>query len=246
MGLLLALTVALTGCAWAGSGAELDGTWTLESGMGSGDPIAPIAGSPITLTVEGSDIGGTAACNQYGGTLERTGDEVVIGALSMTEMACDEPIMALESAYLGALAAVNHVARVGDRLMLTGPDVQLDFTLVPPVADAPLSGTAWSLDSIVNGDAVASVMGDGSIAFEEDGTVSGSTGCRGFGGRYELTGSTLHVGRLVTDDRACTDELADQDAEVLEVLQSAPTVSIEGLRLSLRTGESGLDYLAGS
>lgn len=242
-GLAVAFAMVLVGCGLVGGGAEIDGSWTFQDGTRDGAPITTIAEAPVTLTIEGSEVGGIAACNHYGGTLERTGSQIVISALSMTEMGCDEPTMALESAYLAALAEVNLATRVGDRLTLTGPGLQLDFTLVPPEADAPLTQTPWILDSMVSGDAVASVIGDGSIAFSDDGTLTGSTGCRGFGGTFEMDGSTLHIGQLVTDDRACTDELAAQDADVLELLESSPTFSIGGRRLSLRAGDRGLDYV---
>jgi heat shock protein HslJ len=243
IGLLLALLTSA--CGLFGTSVDLDGSWVLVEGSHDGQPIAPPAGSSVTLNIDGTEIGGTSACNHYGGTMERDGGSITIGALSMTEMACDEPIMALESAYLAALASVTAATRAGDTLTLTGPGTELAFEIVPPEADAELTGTAWVLESLVSGDAVSSVMGEATLTLADDGTLSGSTGCRSFSGDYEADGTTLVIGDLAVDLRACDETNAAQDEAVLAVLGSDPTFTIEGARLSLRDAESGLDYRAG-
>jgi heat shock protein HslJ len=242
----LALAVLTTACGLFGAPAELDGMWTLTRGTHDGAAITPIPGSAVTLSIDGTDVGGTAACNQYGGTIERDGGSISIGALSMTEMACAEPIMALESAYLAALPLVTGATRVGDTLTLTGPGVELEYALVPPEADAELVGTTWTLESLVSGDAVSSVTGDATLLLSDDGTLSGSTGCRLFSAGYAVEGTTLVVDDLMVDMRACDETTAAQDDAVLAVLESDPTVSIDGSRLSLRADLAGLDYRAGA
>jgi heat shock protein HslJ len=243
---IVALMVALTtaACSLFGAPADLDGSWSLVSGTHDGAAITPIAGTPITLNIDGSEIGGTSACNHYGGTMEQDGSSISIGALSMTEMACEEPIMALEAAYLAALELVTDATRTDDTLTLSGPEVELEYATVPPEADAELVGTTWALESLVSGDAVSSVMGEATLVLADDGTLSGSTGCRSFGGDYAVDGTTLAVGDLAVDMRACDETTASQDGTVLAVLESDPTFSIDGSRLSLRDGETGLDYRA--
>jgi heat shock protein HslJ len=48
--------------------------------------------------------------------------------LAVTEMACDGPVMAVESAYLGALSNVSGYQISDAGLALTGGDVALTFT----------------------------------------------------------------------------------------------------------------------
>jgi heat shock protein HslJ len=134
----LLLMLALTGCSIfsGGATASLDGEWQLRDGTNQGQPIPIVAGSRITLKVDGTQVGGSAACNLYGGTLEVHGSSVVISALSMTEMACQEDLMASEAAFLAALPRTTTIARNGDNLVLTGPELELHFDLVAPVADA--------------------------------------------------------------------------------------------------------------
>jgi heat shock protein HslJ len=110
---------------------ELDGSWRLTDGIHGGEPIPVVAQAPITMTIDGSEIGGHAACNIYGGTIEVDGDTVSIEALSMTEMACEEGVMASEASFMSALPLVDAANRSGDRLTFTGPDVELHFTLAP-------------------------------------------------------------------------------------------------------------------
>ena len=140
---IIVTTATLLAACGFGPGADidLDGSWRLTDGSQSGKPIPVLANAPITMTINGSEIGGHAACNIYGGTIEIDGGRVSIEALSMTEMACEEDAMASEAAYMSALPLAVRAARAGDRLMLSGPNVELNFTADPSGADADPSGT---------------------------------------------------------------------------------------------------------
>jgi heat shock protein HslJ len=244
---LILLALVLAACGVLGpDAAELDGQWVLRSGSVDGRPLALDADRVVTLRIDGDEVGGTAACNIYGGTIERNGSTITIGALSMTEMGCDEPTMALESAYLAALAAVTTADRAESTLLLEGPGVELTFALDVPEPDASLLGTAWSLESMVTGDAVSSVLGPATLVLDEDGTMRGSTGCRDFTARYELSGADLRVSDLVADQVECEEGVASQDAHVLATFQGQLRLSIEASRLSISGTDRGLDYLAGS
>ena len=241
------LVLVLAACGMLGPDpADLDGEWVLRSGSADGQPLALVADRVVTLRIDGDEVGGTAACNIYGGTIERSGSTITIGALSMTEMGCDEPTMALESAYLAALAAVTTADRAESSLLLEGPGVELTFALDVPEPDASLLGTAWSLESMVTGDAVSSVLGPATLVFEEDGTMRGSTGCREFTARYELSGADLRVSDLVADQVECEESVASQDGHVLGTFEGQVRLSIDGNRLSISGTDRGLDYLAGS
>lgn len=241
------LPAMLAACGMVGpDSAELDGEWVLRSGSVDGQPLPLVADRVVSLRIAGDEIGGTAACNIYGGTIERTGSSIAISALSMTEMGCDEATMALESAYLAALAEVTTADRAESSLLLEGPGVELTFALDVPEPDAALVGTAWSLESMVTGDAVSSVLGSATLVLEEDGTLRGSTGCRDFTARYELSGADLRVSDLAVDQVECAEGIVSQDAHVLGTFEGEVQLSIEGGRLSISGIDRGLDYLAGS
>lgn len=243
--LAAALLAACGGGGPTAGGPDIDGAWVLEAGTLEDRPIPIVAGSRITLTIDGSEIGGTAACNLYGGTIAREGSDVRIDALTQTEMACDEPIMASEAAYVAALRAVRTAARDGDRLTLGGANVELRFGLLPPVPAAELVGTTWKLDSLISGESVSSVGGEpATLHLEEDGTLTGSTGCRSFRGRYVLSGDEVRVTALTAGERTCPADVVAQDGHVLAVLGDAFTVEIDGNRLTVAHRGQGLGYVA--
>ncbi len=113
-------------------GVDTTGNWALVRGTDGGVAIGIVADHPITLTVDGLKIGGRAACNTYGGVIVGTDGQLRFTPMSMTEMACDEPSMAAEAAYVAALAKVRSASRTGDRLTMTGPGVELAFDRLPP------------------------------------------------------------------------------------------------------------------
>lgn len=228
----------------SGNGAGLDGEWRLTGGMRGGDPLPMPDGAPITMSIDGTQVGGRAACNTYGGELTIEDDRIIVGAMTMTEMGCDPAIMEAEAAYIEALGDVTHWARTGGTLTLSGEGVELTYETVPPEADAALVGTSWRLDGLVDGDAVSSTIGDpATLELRDDGTLSGTTGCRTFEARYEVDGDAVSVAELVNDDRACPD-LAVQDEHVLSVVGEGFSYAIEGRQLSLHDGGLGLVYLA--
>lgn len=242
-----ALVLLLVGCSLlpGAVNAALDGEWRLQSGTNQGQPIPIVPPGRITLRIDGTTVGGTAACNIYGGTLEVTGTTIMITALSMTEMACQEDVMASEAAYLAALPLVTTVERDGSTLVLTGPQVELRFALVPALADADLVGPVWVLDSLILGEAVSSITGDeATLQLNADGTFSGSTGCRTISGHYSVSGSEVQVTLLPYDLIGCGDGLADQDEHVLAVIGPGLSFSIEGDRLTLTSADKGLGYQA--
>jgi heat shock protein HslJ len=103
------------------------GQWQLVAATVDGQPLALDPDAPITLIVEGSGVSGSSACNQYFGEFTVADGSVTLGPLGGTEMACVDPVMALEAAYLVALAKVDSAAMDGAALVLTGPGVELRF-----------------------------------------------------------------------------------------------------------------------
>jgi heat shock protein HslJ len=140
---------------------------------------------------------------------------------------------------------VTQAARAGDELTLSGSGADLVYELLPEVPDAALQGTEWVLESLITGDAASSVRGEPWLKLSADGTLSGSTGCREFGGEYSIVGDQVVTTTLHTTDQACTADMSEQDAFVLEVIGDGFTVALDGDRLTLgKPDGSGLDYRA--
>ena len=243
----LILTLLLSGCSLfvAGAWASLGGEWQLQAGTNQGQAIPIVAGSRITLKIDGNEVGGTAACNQYGGKIHVSGTTISITELIQTEMAClDDRLMASESAYLGSLARVTAAGRNGGSLVLTGPEVELRFGRVAPVADVDLIGTTWTLDSLISGDAVSSTVGEARLELQGDGRIAASTGCRNVTGSYTVSERQVQVRLDPYDMIGCVAPLGDQDAHILDVLSNGFAVAIDGDRLTLTAGDNGLGYRA--
>lgn len=250
--LVLLLVLGLTACgteqlAPGGEGpepdAELSGEWELVDG------VEVVKGHPITLRVEGGEVGGVAACNSYGGTVTIDGDRFSVGDIARTEMGCPAPgVHESERAYLDALLVVERYERDGEQLVLRGPDVQLRFDQVPPEEGAPLTGTEWQLESLMSGDgpdgAVSSTMAPAWLRLDDDRSFTGFDGCNELFGSWTLDGDVLHLGEVGTTDMACPD-IQQQATHVLDVLTGEPAVEHEGRRLRLSIPGQGLDYRAG-
>lgn len=116
-----------------------DGDWLLVEGTGPDGEIPIIESHPITLSIEDNEIGGTAACNSYGGTAVVDREQLTVRELMQTEMACEGAgVMDAEAAYLDALLTVHSHVRDGDHLELLAEDTRLVFEPrdVEPADDA--------------------------------------------------------------------------------------------------------------
>jgi heat shock protein HslJ len=67
--------------------------------------VGPLADSVITLSFEDGQVSGSAGCNSFHGAYATRDDRIEFGPLATTRRACDEPLMAQESAFLAALAS---------------------------------------------------------------------------------------------------------------------------------------------
>ncbi len=252
--LVAVIAIVATACASAGATpsqppvapVDANGDWRLTAGTVDGAAMPLDDRWPVTLTIDGSTVGGTAACNGYGGQIVVEGGEVRIGMLSMTEKGCEPEVMATEAAYGAALGRIRQATMDGEALLLAGDGVSLRFEAIPPVPMADLLDTDWTLDTLIAGGVASSVAGEpGTLILHGDGRFEGSTGCRTFSGRYREFGGEIKATAMAMDDRACPAALADQDGHVTGVLGDGFTAVVDGDRLTLTAaGGIGLVYVA--
>ncbi len=247
--LVFSLALVIAACGEGGLTSDpidLTGGWQLVSGTMEGTPVTPIATHPVTIEFDDGSVGGTSACNSYGGDYTVDRATITISEVFMTEMACSpEEVMSLESQYLGALGAVSAFAMDGSNLVLSGDGVELEFEPVVTPPTAEMMGTVWVLESVIAGDSVSSVTGErATLEFFSDGSFLGSTGCRNLSGHYVETSTGITTTDM-TMAGECPTELSAQDNSVVTVLGDEYRVDIEGATMSLTiAGEEGLVYRA--
>lgn len=249
-------TVALAIVAGCGQAARITpgsddvsldgGTWVLSEGTVDGEVLTAPPGHRISLTVAGTDAGGTAACNDYGGRIERSGDQLTFGEFAATDMGCAPAVMAAEDRYLSGLERVTTVARDNDVLTLTGPDTSLVFERQPAVEQDAIVGRTWVLEALTDGATSRPVEGRrATLLLRANGTLTGGTGCRALSGTYAVHGDEI----LFPDfgaDGSCPAGLRDQDDHVVEVLGDGFRATVDGRRLTVASDRSlGLTYVAG-
>ena len=242
--------LVLSGCSslLPATGA-LDGEWRLVSGSWQGSAVQVRDDAPITLSVDGATAGGRSACNSYFADVARDGEDARFSGIGGTMMGCDQAVMALETAYLAALGAVTRWQRDGDRLTLSGPEVDLTYAVVVPPPDAALVGTRWQLETVESGGSASNATDFDrvSMTFAADGTVTGAAGCTTWDGRWREEGGRI----LVTDIGVMVNSCASPDlassAEdaVMRVVEDGFAAGIEGSTLTIEAeAGTGLQFRA--
>lgn len=231
------------GSASPGGGGLEGATWILDSpSTGSLVHVVPPK-ARVTLRFDGGNVSGTAACNTFGGTYATSGDSgLTISVGAITEMACPEPVMALESAYLAALGDVSgyQVAGGGRSLLLTGGTVALTFMAEQPL---PLVGTLWTLNAVASGDVVSSVIAGTEVTatFGADGSVGGSGGCNRYGGTFTAEGETIAIADIASTQVACRPGgVSTQERAFFAGLPKAASFAIEGASLTLYDAQGAM------
>ena len=200
--------------------------WRLASLPGQAVPAGN--GAPA-VRFEGGRVSGFSGCNRFTGGYTVDRDRLTIGNLAGTMMACPEPAMALERAFLSSLTGGQAVNVDGKRLSLTPASggMPIQFELEPKLS---LAGIDWEVTGYNNGRqaVVGPLVGTRlSITFK-DGKVSGSSGCNNFHGPFKVDGNALSIGPLATTRKLCSAEgVMAQEREFIAALQTATTWAID-------------------
>ena len=254
-GVAVAVALLVFGCGPSSSGSpsgsvgmvDAEGSWVLTTGTIDGDPVPVVDGSAPTMTVSGSRVVGTAACNQYGTRIVVVNGVTRFEAFGSTAMACEEPLMASETAFRTAMERVRGAARDGDALVLSGDGVELRFAPLDDVATEEFVDRAWRLVALVEDGVERPPDGDiATVIYRSDGTLEGSTGARTFIGRWTVFDAGIRATEMSMDGPDPPAALAAQDGQVTEVVgNNTPSVDGDRLRLQGRFG-FGLVYEAGT
>ena len=238
------IVLVLTACS-AALDSSLDGTEWLSTGVTEDGADRPLVeGTRIRLAFADGQLSASAGCNSIGGDYRIDDGLLVFEGGGMTEMGCDEERHAQDDWLFSFLGSHPAIAREGDKLTLTSGDVVValqDREVAEP--DVPLTGTTWTVDTLVSGDAASSVP-DGALAtlvFTDQGRVEVVTGCNGGTGTYEATDHTLRIGDVEQTLIGCEGAVAQLAAAVLAVINAEEIeYAIDAGSLTLMAGNQGL------
>ncbi len=246
---LILIAFVLAGCDLlgdAGGGdAALDGTeWLSLAVTEDGEDRPLVDGTQIHLRFTDGQLGASAGCNSMSGAYRFEEGRLIFEGGGVTEMGCDEERHAQDEWLFGFIGAQPSVAQEGDKLTLTSGATVItlqDREVAEP--DLPLTGTTWTVDSIISGDAVSSVPNGATatLVFTDDGRLELDNGCNSGGGTYEVTDGTLRVGELMTTLIGCDGPAAQLEAAVMGVLNAGELeYAIDAGSLTLMAGDQGL------
>lgn len=244
LALVAGLSMALTACgddpAPQEPGAlDLSGkTFIGDIATVADEPYPLVKGSMLRLSFEDGQIGASAGCNSMSGTAQWTDNTLIVddGSLAMTEMGCDEPLMAQDTWFADFLTASPTLIQDSGTLTMTSGKTAIVLTDEEiAVPDASLTDTAWNLDSIVTGDTAASVPAGVSagVEFTGDGRLLAQLGCNSGRGSYTATEDELSIDPLASTKMACDPPASEVEAAMLSVLQGEVQFTVDGVMLTL-------------
>ncbi len=212
---------------------SLEGTlWeAISYNNGKEAVVSLVSGSKITATFgEDGQVTGSASCNNYFGSYTVDGENITIGPLANTEMACMEPegIMEQETAFLQALPTAATYSIQVDTLELRTADGAL-VALFQAVHPKPLVGTYWLATGYLNstGGFESLLVGtELNARFAEDGSLSGSAGCNNYTTSYTLNQMAMEIGPVATTRKLCPEpeRIMDQEAAFTAALEQTATL----------------------
>jgi heat shock protein HslJ len=177
------------------------------------------------------------------------GNQITFGEFVSTLMACDDPIMAQEEAAHKVMTGTAAYKIEGNTLTITKDDLVLVLTRstqneteAPASEPATLTGT-WKLTSYRASDVLSSVVtnAEAFLTFNEDGTVTGTSGCNEFGGSYTVEGDQITFNEIVSTLKLCDSPLMGQEEAMQQVMAGTAAYQIvDNNILSINNGDREL------
>lgn len=207
----------------------------------NGQPPLPTTNITAQFDEEGR-VSGSSGCNNYGAAYEVDGNNITINTspAATTLMACPEPVMVQEAAYMEALGAAETFEISEDQLTLF--DADGNPVVVFSAVSQDLAGSSWEVISYNNGrgGVVSVIIGTEITAnFGEDGQLTGNASCNDYFGPYETDGENISMGPFGATRKACPEPegIMQQEVEYLAALETAATYTIDGVTMNMRTAE---------
>ncbi|MFI6003846.1 META domain-containing protein [Streptomyces sp. NPDC051366] len=250
-----ALALVLTACSQGGEGGtrvlpDPKGSWVVESLTTGGRTLH--APDNARLDLAEKEATGNYGCNGFKAAVAFAGTSAVTvtpGPTTLTSCANSEFEKEFAKLFKGRLS----IDRGPDRLTLkTADGSTIAMSTKPPVPDAPLKATEWTVESLISGDSVsplpAEAAGKARFLLNAGLAASGSLGCNRFSAQATGDGAQLTFGPLTTTRMACEGPVGEVERTLTELFAASPlTWNIEGRTLTLTAPDGkGLTATAAS
>jgi len=200
-----------------------------------------VQGTSLSLTFDSGGISASAGCNSMvsGGGVR---DGVLqADTLASTEMACDPAIMEQEQWWAQFLTSGPTVDVGEQALTLTSGSDTVHMTSEPIVAGLPLSGTTWTLDTIIDQGSASNIptgVGTSTATFTEQSMTVLVADCRNTQVTVSLSQTAAAFDAAPFASSACTGEAAGVDSAVMTVYGTGRVdYQIDGERLTITGGD---------
>ncbi|MFC9297853.1 META domain-containing protein [Streptomyces sp. NPDC057011] len=253
--LVPALALALTACGRStesGSRTLPDpvGSWAVESLTSGGRTLHAPDSARVDLAEH--EAKGNYGCNGFMAAVVFSGTSAVtVTPGPTTAMACEN--IEFETEFAKLFKGRLTIDRGPDRLTLKTADGNtIAMTPKPPAADAPLTATQWTVESLISGETASSIpaeaAGRARFTLAADGTASGVLGCNRFSAKATVEGSTLTFGPVTSTRMACEGPAGEVERALTDLFGSGPlTWKIHDRALTLTAADGkGLTARAGS
>jgi len=239
--LLIPVALLLAACS-SDSGEELTANLWMLSEL-NGQPPLPDAAITAEFSEDGK-VTGSASCNNYSTSYSVSRNKITFGEqAALTMMACPDPVMEQERAYMEALTAAATFEIVEDELTLYDADGNVIAKFDAIIQS--LEGSSWEVIGYNNGKGgvVSVIIGTEITAdFGEDGQLTGNASCNNYFASYETEDDTITIGPAGSTRMACQEPegVMEQEQQYLAALETAATYKITGLAMEMRTSEGSL------
>jgi heat shock protein HslJ len=252
-----AILLLLASCATpkdqGGPDPGLRGQWELLSAKDAGGTI-PLANQLITLTIDGdTTTTGRSTCSDYRAHVYGTVSSIWVTATLPREQHCGIQVqLDIEQRYIDDLNQVRTGVVTGGVLDLLAPGIDLRYQRALALPLNLVVGHIWKLATVAPDSYYATANPTqvpetgATVRFDENGTLTGKTGCRTFTANYEE-----NAGEIVTSHFAdhaggpCSETEQAADTHLLDVLDSGFTFlsGLGGLKISSPRAELALTFV---
>lgn len=239
---LLALAAATaTACGSSGDEPSADTATpmghTYVSTRVEGTPIP--GGGPMTLTFADGRLTADSGCNKAGSTVDLTDHVLRVGTMTSTLMGCPGDRGQADGWQDTFLKSAPTWKLDGDQLTLTGAGSTvhlLDRKVATP--DEPLTGTAWTVQSLLTPSAqISSATIDQirpNLTIDAMGNLTGFAGCNRMTGTAAVGPGENVSFAVATTRMMCAPEVMEIENDILKALDGRTNATIDADTLTLR------------